>query len=86
MSSLFSQAARKKRRRARRQAQTTKRRIFSETDLTFDYKDLATLHRLLTGQGKLFSRKRSGLTAREQRSAALAVKRARFMALLSYVG
>ena len=35
---------------------------------------------------QLFSRKRSGLTAAEQRSATHAVKRARFIALLPYVG
>ena len=51
-----------------------------------DYKDVRTLHRLSTPQGKLFSRKRSGTCAAHQRQAKRAVKRARFMALLSYVG
>jgi small subunit ribosomal protein S18 len=50
-----------------------------------DYKDVATLQRLTSAQGKLFSRKRSGLNAPTQRRVALAVKRARFMALLPYV-
>ena len=86
MPSVFSQAARKKRKRARRLAEASKRRIFQEQDKQFDYKDLSSLHRLLTTHGKLFSRKRSGLTAQEQRRAALAVKRARFIALLPYVG
>jgi small subunit ribosomal protein S18 len=51
-----------------------------------DYKDVRTLHRLSTPQGKLFSRKRSGTCAAHQRQVKRAVKRARFMALLSYVG
>ncbi|MBN2448245.1 MAG: 30S ribosomal protein S18 [Phycisphaerae bacterium] len=86
MASLFSQAARKKRKRARRLAEASRRRVFTEKEKVFDYKDVASLQRLLTTHGKMFSRKRSGLNAREQRSAALAVKRARFMALLPYVG
>ena len=50
-----------------------------------DYKDVETLKRLVTGQGKLFSKKRSGNCARHQRQLKLAVKRARFMALMGYV-
>jgi len=51
-----------------------------------DYKDIATLTKLTTQQGKMFSRKRSGNCARHQRSAKRAIKRARFLALLPYVG
>jgi len=51
-----------------------------------DYKDVNTLRKLLTGQGKLFSRKRSGNCAAHQRSVKAAVKRARVMALLPYTG
>ena len=51
-----------------------------------DYKDVRTLHRLNTPQGKLYSRKRSGTCAAHQRQAKRAVKRARFLALLPYVG
>src|SRR5205807_6925647 len=51
-----------------------------------DYKDVPTLKKLCTSQGKLFSRKRSGNCAAFQRAVAVAVKRARFMALLPYVG
>ena len=50
-----------------------------------DWKDAHTLARLSTGQGKLFSRKRSGNCARHQRQFKSAVKYARFMALLPYV-
>jgi len=51
-----------------------------------DYKDIETLHKLLTGQGKMFSRKRSGNCAAHQRSVKTAVKRARMMALLPFTG
>jgi small subunit ribosomal protein S18 len=51
-----------------------------------DYKDVRTLHKLNTPQGKLYSRKRSGTCAAHQRQVKRAVKRARFLALLPYVG
>ncbi|HEY3788295.1 MAG TPA: 30S ribosomal protein S18 [Urbifossiella sp.] len=51
-----------------------------------DYKDVTNLKKLVTGQGKLYSRKRSGLCATYQRAASVAVKRARFMGLLPFVG
>ena len=51
-----------------------------------DYKDLPSLQKLTTSQGKIFSRKRSGNCAKHQRQAKVAVKRARFLALLPYVG
>lgn len=51
-----------------------------------DYKDVGSLKKLVSGQSKLFSRKRSGLCAPYQRAMSAAVKRARFMSLLSSVG
>lgn len=51
-----------------------------------DYKDVQGLKKLTTSQGKLYSRKRSGNCAPFQRAVAVAIKRARFMALLPYVG
>lgn len=51
-----------------------------------DYKDVGTLKKLVTPQGKMFSRKRAGNCAFHQRSLKTAVKRARFLALLPYVG
>lgn len=50
-----------------------------------DWKETQTLSRLCTGQGKMFSRKRSGNTARFQRQFKHAIKYARFMALMPYV-
>ena len=49
-----------------------------------DYKDTESLKRLMTGSGKILSRKRTGATAMEQRMLARAIKQARYMALLPY--
>ncbi len=51
-----------------------------------DYKDVASLKKLVSAQNKLFSRKRSGLCAPFQRAMSAAIKRARFVGLMSYVG
>ena len=50
-----------------------------------DYKHTESLKKLLSGNGKISSRKRSGASAMEQRMIAKAIKRARYMALLPYV-
>ena len=50
-----------------------------------DYKDAYFLRRFLNSQGKIYPPKRYGLTAKEQRNIANAIKRARFMALVPYV-
>jgi len=49
-----------------------------------DYKNVEALRRMMSPNGKIYGRKRSGLSAREQRLVAQAIKRARFMALLPY--
>lgn len=50
-----------------------------------DYKDAYFLRRFLNSQGKIYPPKRHGLTAKEQRDLSLAIKRARYMALVPYV-
>jgi small subunit ribosomal protein S18 len=50
-----------------------------------DYKDTESLRKMMSGNGKIQSRKRTGANAMEQRMIAQAVKRARYMALLPYV-
>ena len=49
-----------------------------------DYKSIEELRRMLTPNGKIYTRKRLGADAREQRRIAQAVKRARYMGLLPY--
>lgn len=50
-----------------------------------DYKDTQQLQKLTNSQGRFFSRKRTGNCGKHQRKAKLAVKRARFMALVPYL-
>ena len=61
-------------------------RFMREGKCLVDYKDTRTLLKLITPQGKLFSRKRSGACAYCQRRLKVAVKRARILALLPFVG
>lgn len=49
-----------------------------------DYKDVNTLRRFVSDQGQIESRRRTGTCARHQRRLTLAVKRARYLALLPY--
>jgi small subunit ribosomal protein S18 len=51
-----------------------------------DYKDLAVLRRFISDKGKTRSRRVTGLSRKHQKQLALAVKRAREVALLPYVG
>ena len=76
---------RKRKRKTRRPGEATRFRGGRLKLEEIDYKDVATLQRLTSAQGKLFSQKRSGLSAPAQRLVSLAVKRARFMALMPYV-
>lgn len=50
----------------------------------FDYKDVALLRLFLSERGKISPRRLTGLTARQQRDLATAIKRARNIALLPY--
>jgi small subunit ribosomal protein S18 len=50
-----------------------------------DYKDTEVLKKFLTPHGQIVNRRKSGLTAYQQRLVAQAIKRARFMGLLPYV-
>ena len=50
-----------------------------------DYKDTESLRKMISANGKILSRKRTGVNAMEQRMLARAVKRARYLSLLPYV-
>jgi small subunit ribosomal protein S18 len=54
--------------------------------LYVDYKDLELLGKLVNRQAKIIGRRKSGCTAAGQHAVTQAIKRARFMALLPYVG
>lgn len=49
-----------------------------------DYKDVNRLRRFLSERGKIFPRRITGTCAKHQRRLALAIKRARELALLPY--
>lgn len=51
---------------------------------SIDYKDTAKLKRYMTEKGKIVPRRASGVCAKHQRELAMAIKRARVMALLPY--
>ena len=50
-----------------------------------DYKDIEILQKFLNPHARVISSKKTGTYAKSQRQLSLAVKRARFMALLPYV-
>lgn len=50
-----------------------------------DYKDPAKLRRYISDRGKIEPRRKTGTCARHQRALAIAIKRARHVALLPYV-
>jgi len=49
-----------------------------------DYKDVETLRRYLTDRGKIKPRRQTGTCAKHQRKLAVAIKRARHLALLPF--
>lgn len=59
-------------------------KVSASGKLYIDYKESETLRRLMGSNGKISGRKRTGADALEQRMIASAIKRARFMGLVSY--
>ncbi|MEO6458516.1 MAG: 30S ribosomal protein S18 [Chloroflexia bacterium] len=51
-----------------------------------DYKDVARLRKYLSERAKIEPRRKTGTCARHQRALSVALKRARHMALLPYIG
>nr|YP_009911173.1 ribosomal protein S18 [Dryopteris crassirhizoma]QLD21381.1 ribosomal protein S18 [Dryopteris crassirhizoma] len=54
------------------------------SDETIDYKNTSLLRRFVSEQGKILSRRMNRLTSKQQRSVAIAIKRARISALLPF--
>ena len=61
-------------------------RFCADTSLAINYKDPKTLKYFITERGKIIPRRISGTCAKHQRSLTHAIKRARTIALLPYVG
>jgi small subunit ribosomal protein S18 len=65
---------------------TDKQCYFSSNGIKhIDYKDVEMLKKFINPHARIISRKKTGTSAKYQRKLALAIKRARFMALLPYV-
>ena len=85
MSRLRAKARKKARKQARRLFTRKKVSRFSaDPTIRIDWKDAKLLRSFLTETGKIIPRRISGNTAVQQRKLAIAVKRARQMALLPY--
>ena len=86
MMKRFTRTAAKRKKKKSRVREQAKCRFCREKATEVDFKEVAVLNKLTTSQGKMFSRKRSGNCAKHQRMCQQAVKRARYMALMPYVG
>ena len=63
-----------------------KKDFFLENNIAHvDYKAIPALRQFINKNGRMLSRKVTGLTAKNQRSLSQAIKRARFMGLLPYL-
>ena len=61
-------------------------RFCADSKIEIDYKDAKTLRYFITERGKIIPRRITGTCATHQRSLTLAIKRARVIALLPFVG
>ena len=61
------------------------KRIKKVSPRYFDYKDIDTLKRYIDSYGQIEPRSKTGLSTKSQRNLAVAVKRARHIALLPFV-
>jgi small subunit ribosomal protein S18 len=61
-------------------------RFCADTSMAINYKDPKSLKYFLTERGKIIPRRISGSCAKHQRQLTHAIKRARTIALLPYVG
>ena len=59
---------------------------FCVDKIAIDYTDVATIRRYITEKGKILPRRQTGTCATHQRALQVAIKNAREMALIPYVG
>lgn len=74
-------------RREKRDNFSMKKKVcpFESGALKIDYKDPRTLQKFTSERGKIMPSRISMVSAKKQRALALAIKRARYLALLPYV-
>jgi small subunit ribosomal protein S18 len=61
------------------------KRFKKDTPAYFDYKDVKTLQRYINAYGQIEPISKTGLNAKQQRQLAVAIKRARHLALMPFV-
>ncbi len=81
--------------KAKKPARRRRRRIYhrrkvcrfcADSSLVIDYKEPKALKYFITERGKIIPRRITGTCAKHQRALTLAIKRARIIALLPFVG
>lgn len=82
----FDKNKKKRKPRARKTEAPKSCRFTKEEIFEVDYRDIGVIGRFVSSQGKISARKRNGVSAFYQRQMNVAIKRARFLALLPYVG
>jgi small subunit ribosomal protein S18 len=68
----------------RKKTKSTFRAPRVSADTTFSYKDAPLLAKFVTEQGYIVGRSKTGLSQKQQRQLARAIKRARHLAMLPY--
>ncbi|MBQ3452786.1 30S ribosomal protein S18 [Candidatus Saccharibacteria bacterium] len=61
------------------------KKIKSDPNLYFDYRDVKTLSRYIDSYGRIEPVSKTGLSSKQQRQLAVAIKRARHLALLPFI-
>lgn len=61
------------------------RRFMRDIPAYFDYKDVKVLQRFINAYGQIEPAAKTGLSAKQQRQLAVAIKRARHLALMPFV-
>ena len=62
-----------------------KQDYFKENNIKVDYKAIDVLAKFVNPNGRILGRRKTNLSAKNQRSLANAIKRARFMGLMPYI-
>ena len=61
------------------------KKVKTNPNMYFDYRDVKTLQRFVDAYGRIEPMSKTGLTAKQQRQLAVAIKRARHLAMLPFV-
>lgn len=61
------------------------RKLKNDPNIYFDYRDVKTLQRYVDAYGRIEPTSKTGLSAKQQKQLAVAIKRARHLALLPFV-